>query len=118
MPGSAALATLVLRFVADRVALRPAVLAAAVVVIAGVAAGLVWRLPETGHIDPQPAAYWATCRVAVEPDPDTGPVLVAVHLTVVAERQPAFLTAMDQLRLSRLRTGATSWEAIPRRRTP
>jgi hypothetical protein len=87
--GSAPLATLVLRFVADRVGLRPAVLAAAVVVIAGVGASLVWRLPETGHIDPQPAAYWATYRVAVEPI-RIGPVRVAVHFTVAAERQPAF----------------------------
>jgi quinol monooxygenase YgiN len=37
-------------------------------------------------------------------------VLVAVHFTVTAERQSEFLAAMDQLRLSRLRTGATRWE--------
>ena len=55
-------------FVADRVGLRPAILAAAVVVLAGVGAGLVWRVPETGHIDPQPAAFSGDPRVAFDPD--------------------------------------------------
>jgi hypothetical protein len=97
-------------FVADQLGLRAAVLASAAVVLAGVGAGLFWRLPETGHLDPQPAAYWGDPRVAFDPEPDAGPVLVAIHLTVAAEKQQAFLAAMEQLRLSRLRTGATSWE--------
>jgi MFS family permease len=96
--------------VANRFGLRPAVLVAACVVLAAAIAGLIWRLPETGHLDPQPAVYWTDPRVAFDPEPDTGPVLVAVHFTVAAERQSEFLAAMDQLRLSRLRTGATRWE--------
>ena len=48
--------------------------------------------------------------MAFDPEPDIGPVLVAVHFTVAAERQSDFLMAMDRLRLSRLRTGATRWE--------
>ena len=39
-----------------------------------------------------------------------GPVLVTVEFTVAPERQASFLEAMDQLRGSRLRTGATRWE--------
>ena len=78
--------------------------------LAAALAGLIWRLPETGHLDPQPAVYWGDPRVAFDPEPDIGPVLVAVHFTVAADRQPDFLTAMGQLRLSRLRTGATRWE--------
>jgi hypothetical protein len=80
------------------------------VVLVAALAGLIWRLPETGHLDPQRAVYWGDPRVAFDPEPDTGPVLVAVHFTVAAERQADFLIAMDQLRLSRLRTGATRWE--------
>jgi quinol monooxygenase YgiN len=108
--GSQTAGALVWGFVADQVGLQPAVLAAAVVVLAGVGAGLFWRLPETGHIDPQPAAYWGDPQMAFEPEPDTGPVLIAVHFTVAEGKQQAFLAAMEQLRLSRLRTGATSWE--------
>ena len=108
--GSQTTGALIWGLVANRFGLRPAVLAAAWVVLAAAIAGLIWRLPETGHLDPQPAVYWTDPRVAFDPEPDTGPVLVAVHFTVTAERQSEFLAAMDQLRLSRLRTGATRWE--------
>ena len=97
--------------IADRVGLRPAVLAAAVVVGLGAVAALFLRVPETGHLDPRPAEpYWTDPQLAVDPEPDTGPVLVAVHFTVAAERQEGFLEAMIKLRRSRLRTGGTSWE--------
>ena len=72
--------------------------------------GLLWRVPETGHLDPQPAVYWTDPRLAFDPQLDSGPVLIAVHFTVAPERQHDFLTAMDQLRRSRRRTGATRWE--------
>ena len=95
---------------ADRVGLLPTVLFAAVATLAGVVAGLFWRVPETGHLDPEPAIYWPEARLAFEPEPDTGPVLIAVEFTVAPERQAAFLEAMRHLRRSRLRTGATRWE--------
>jgi MFS family permease len=108
--GSQTAGALLWGLVADRVGLRPTVLAAAVVVLAGAVAGLFWRVPETGHLDPQPAVYWTDARLAFDPVPDTGPVLVVVHFTVTPERQAGFLTAMDHLRRSRRRTGATRWE--------
>jgi hypothetical protein len=108
--GSQTTGALLWGLVANRFVLRPAVLTAACVVLAAAIAGLIWRLPETGHLDPKPAVYWTDPRVAFDPEPDTGPVLVAVHLTVTADRQSEFLAAMDQLRLSRHRTGATRWE--------
>jgi hypothetical protein len=107
--GSQTAGALTWGLLANRFGLRPAILSAAGVVLAAALAGLIWRLPETGHLDPQPAVYWGDPRVAFDPEPDIGPVLVAVHFTVAAERQSDFLTAMDQLRLSRLRTGATRW---------
>jgi MFS family permease len=96
--------------IANRVGLQPTVLLAAAVVLAGVVAGLFWRVPDTGQLDPQPAVYWTDARLAVDPEPDAGPVLVTVEFTVSLERQAAFLEAMDHLRRSRLRTGATRWE--------
>ena len=96
---------------ANQVGLQPTVLLAAAVLLAGVIAGMAWRVPETGRLDPQPAnIYWIDPRLAFDPEPDTGPVLVSVEFTVPPERQVAFLEAMDQLRGSRLRTGATRWE--------
>jgi hypothetical protein len=108
--GSQTAGALLCGLLANQVGLRPAVLAAAGVVLAGAVAGLFRRVPETGHLDPQPAVYWTDARLAFEPEPDAGPVLVAVHHTVAPERQADFLRAMDQLRRSRRRTGATRWE--------
>jgi hypothetical protein len=86
------------------------VLLAAGVLLAGVIASAFWHVPETDHRDPLPATYWTDARLAFEPAPDNGPVLIAVRFTVAPARQAAFLEAMDQLRRSRLRTGATRWE--------
>jgi quinol monooxygenase YgiN len=108
---SQAAGALIWGLVANQIGLQATVLLAAVVMLAGVIAGMVWRVPETGHLDPQPATtYWTDPRLAFDPEPETGPVLVAVEFTVAPERHAVFLEAMDQLRGSRLRTGATRWE--------
>jgi Transmembrane secretion effector len=108
--GAQAAGALLWGLIANRAGLRPTVLLAAVVMLAGAVAGLFWRVPETGHVDPQSAVYWPAARLAFDPEPGTGPVLVAVRYTVEPERQAAFLQAMDHLRRSRRRTGATRWE--------
>jgi MFS family permease len=108
--GSMTAGALVWGLVAEGVDLRATFLLATFLVLAGVVAGVVWPVPETGHLDPQPAIYWPDARLAFDPDPGTGPVLVIVEFTVSPEREAAFLEAMDQLRRSRLRTGATRWE--------
>lgn len=77
---------------------------------AGVIAGMVWRVPETGHLDPQPVVYWPAARLAFDPEADAGPVMVTVEYTITAEKEAAFLEAMDNLRRSRRRTGASRWE--------
>lgn len=96
--------------VANGVGLRPTVLLAAALTLAGVVAGMFWRVPETGHLDPQPAVYWPDAQLAFDPEPNAGPILVAVHYTVTPQQQEAFLEAMEHLRRSRRRTGATRWE--------
>jgi MFS family permease len=108
--GSMTGGALIWGFVAEGVGLRATFLIAAVVLLAGVVAGVVWRVPETGHLDPQPVIYWPAARLAVDPEADAGPILVTVEFTVTPERQAAFLDAMDHLRQSRRRTGATRWE--------
>jgi MFS family permease len=97
--------------IANQLGLRPAVLAAAIAVAVGVVGALFLRVPDTRHHDPQPAgSYWTDPQLAFDPQPDTGPVLVAVHYTIAPEREEGFLEAMTRLRRSRLRTGGTSWE--------
>jgi MFS family permease len=76
---------------ANQFGLQPTVLFAAVVVLAGVVGGMFWRVPETNDLNVQPAVYWTDARLAFDPEPDTGPVMVVVRFTVTPERQGAYL---------------------------
>jgi quinol monooxygenase YgiN len=67
-------------------------------------------VPSTGHLNREPAVFWPEPRLAVDPEPDAGPVLVAVHYTIAPSKESDFLTAMDALRSTRRQTGASSWE--------
>jgi MFS family permease len=108
--GSMTVGALVWGLVAEAFGLQPTYLIAAVVLFAGVVAGVFLRVPETGHLDRAPTTYWPEPRLAFDPEPDSGPVVVTVEYTVTPVREAAFLDAMDRLRQSRRRTGATRWE--------
>jgi MFS family permease len=107
--GSMAVGSLIWGVVAQDLGLRITFFIAAGVMVAGVVAGLFWRVPEIGHLDREPAIYWPEPRLAIDPGPESGPVLVTVEYTVAADREEAFLEVMDHLRQSRRRTGATRW---------
>ena len=108
--GSMTVGALVWGLVAEAFGLQPTYLVAATVLLAGVVAGVFLRVPETGHLDRAPTIYWPEPRLAFDPEPDDGPVVVTVEYTITPERETAFLDAMDRLRQSRRRTGATRWE--------
>ena len=108
--GSMTVGALIWGLVAEGFGLQLTFFAAAVVMLGGVVAGLFRRVPETGHLDREPAIYWPEARLAFEPEPDTGPVLVTVEYTVAPDREGDFLEAMGRLQRSRRRTGATRWE--------
>ncbi|HET9646904.1 MAG TPA: MFS transporter [Microlunatus sp.] len=108
--GTQALASVAWGQVTERVGVQTTFLIGAGVMVGGVLGGLFLAVPETGHLDREPAVYWSDPRLAVEPEPDTGPVMVAVHYTIPTSSEPAFLDAMEALRSTRQRTGATSWE--------
>ncbi len=107
--GSMTIGALVWGLVAQSLGLVVTFVVAACLMVVGVVAGVIWRLPETGHLDREPAIYWPEARLAFDPEPDSGPVLVTVEYTVARDREPAFLEAMDLLRQSRRRTGASRW---------
>jgi MFS family permease len=107
--GSMTAGALIWGLVAEGVGLQVTFFAAAVVMLGGVVAGLFWRVPETGHLDSEPAIYWPEARLAFDPGLDRGPVLVTVEYIVGPDREGAFLEAMDRLERSRRRTGATRW---------
>ena len=108
--GSMSAGALAWGLLAEGLGLQITFFVAAAVVVAGVIAGIVWSVPETANLDREPAVYWGEPRVAFDPAPDAGPVLVTVEYIVTPEREADFLRAMSHLRQSRLRTGGTSWE--------
>jgi hypothetical protein len=108
--GSQALASPVWGLITQHAGLRTAVLVAAVLVAASALGGLVWKIPDSQHLDRTPAAYWGPATITLEPEPQTGPVVVSIEYDVADDQEGLFLTAMDDLRLSRLRSGASRWE--------
>ena len=109
--GCLTLGSLLWGLVANQVGLQPGVLVAAAVVLVGTLIGLALRVPDTGHLDPQAGRLLAPRRGrrgtvrrrrAGPGDRDGSPS--------TPDREADFLVAMDQLRRSRLRTGATRWE--------
>jgi MFS family permease len=88
--------------------LVPAFVAAAVLMALGAATVAVWPLRDVTGWDRDLAVYWPEPELAHEADPNAGPVLVTIRYTVDPDRVPQFLDAMEQVRRSRLRTGATS----------
>jgi MFS family permease len=108
--GSQTAGALVWGLLAEGLGLQTTFFLAAAVLLAGVVAGVVWSMPEIAHLDRRPAVYWGEPRVAFDPEPDAGPVLVTVEYIVTPARETDFLEAMSHLRESRLRSGGTSWE--------
>lgn len=109
LTGSQAGGSLLWGLVADQVGLAETLVMAAAVGLCGVLAGIALPLPDTDKLDLQPA-LWPEVELAVDPAPQAGPIMVSIEYTVGPEQQATFLDAMPQLRLIRLRTGASRWE--------
>ena len=84
-------------------------LLAAGVLLAGVATLRVWPLIDTRGMDRSLAVYWPEPQLVLDPDQSRGLVVVTTTYTVAPENEAPFLQAMDHVRQSRLRTGATRW---------
>ncbi|MCO1659874.1 MFS transporter [Pseudonocardia humida] len=106
--GSQAAGSLVWGLTAQWTGLVPTFIAAAVVMLAGAATVRIRPLPDVGHWNRAAVEYWPEPALTYEPDPREGPVLVTVRYVVAPEREAEFRAAMESVRLSRLRTGATS----------
>jgi MFS family permease len=79
--------------------------------------GLVLSLPATMrvpvqdgvHLDLSPALIWPEPRVVIEPQTDSGPVLVTLEYRIDPADKQEFLAAMQELGRLRRRDGAVDW---------
>ncbi len=96
-------------FVAGRYGLGTALLAAAAVMALGIATALRWHLVTGEELDLSPSQHWPEPEFALEPDPESGPVLITVEYRVDDEHHDAFCQAMEELQTIRRRDGAARW---------
>ena len=106
--GAQALGAVLWGLLASDVGLVDAVLIAAAVLLAGLATLGGWPLLDTRGLDRSPSVHWPEPNLTFQPEPQT-PVAVATMYTVAPEREAQFIEAMQEVRLSRLRTGAIAW---------
>ena len=95
--------------VASLASLKIAYLAAAVLMLAGTVTVRWWPVHEQDGTDRSPAIFWAEPHLMLQPHLDEGPVLVSAVYRVDETNVDAFRTAMEALRGTRQRTGATRW---------
>ena len=107
--GSQALGAAIWGQVAEATSLRTTFLAAAVLMLAGTATVGLLPVYEQDGADRSPAVFWAEPHMMLQPDLNDGPVLVTAVYRVDEPNVDAFKAAMEAVRGSRLRTGATRW---------
>jgi MFS family permease len=108
--GSQAIGALIWGLVAQRTNLTLTFLVAAGLEALAVVIGVVWRVPDAPDVSPDPVTYWSEARVSAPPEPDSGPVMIMVTYTIAPSVESEWLAAMQALRRSRQRTGASRWE--------
>jgi MFS family permease len=108
--GSQAVAAIAWGLVASRSGLVTTFLLAAGILLAGAATIVRWPLHDVRGLDRDATRPWPEPTLGIDPDPDTGPVLVTNTYTIAANVEEKFLEAIRALRLSRLQTGAIRWE--------
>jgi MFS family permease len=107
--GGQALGALLWGVVGEIAGLVAAHLAAAGLMLLGAVTVRLWPLPDLRRSNQDPEIYWPSLRLTHDPDPRIGPVVIIVTYVVPAEREVAFVDAMEVVRGSRQRTGASRW---------
>jgi MFS family permease len=116
--GGQGVASVLWGLLAEHAGLGWAFVGAAVLMVAGAAGARLLPLRETAHLDRSSVVYWPEPHLAIEPEPDGGPVVVSVAYTVAPEREQRFLAAMADVGRSRRRTGAIRWGIFREGETP
>jgi MFS family permease len=108
--GSQALGALVFGAFADLLGLVQAFLIAASFAAVAAASIRTWPFLETSSMDRSTVVYWPEPQLASDLGPDSRTITVTVSYRVPTANQQPFLDAMANVRGSRLRTGAISWD--------
>jgi MFS family permease len=94
---------------AEATSLEAAYLVAAALMATGAVSVRWWPFIDVDGMNRDPAAYWPEPHLVLDPEPDAGPVLISARYRVPTANRTAFITAMQAVRRSRQRSGATRW---------
>jgi MFS family permease len=94
---------------AARVGIQTSLVIAAAGLLLGLLLVRQFSLGQGDGSDLAPSVHWPAPVVAVEPDPDRGPVLVTIEYHIAPEQTDAFAQVMSEVRRMRLRDGAFAW---------
>ncbi len=108
--GTFTLAAIAWGALANRIGLTATFVTAGVLLLAGAATALRWPLLDRDIGSRETSQVWPLPEVTMLDRAEADPVLVSQRYHVPTERQLEFFTAMTDVKRSRLRTGATSWE--------
>ncbi|AQR73790.1 MFS transporter [Sphingomonas sp. LM7] len=110
--GGMAAGSWVFGLIADTRGVETALLAAAVVQMLSVAAGLVWHLPAISQLNLDPRDSWLEPETAVPVEPRSGPIVITIEHRIAETNVPAFLAVMSERRRIRRRDGARHWALL------
>jgi len=106
--GSVALGSTLWGFAAEHTSANTALLFSGIGIAACLALPVVARLPAArGSLEAW--SHWGKLSMVTQPEPDEGPVLVAIEYRVDPEKVPEFLDALHDYQRIRRRDGATRW---------
>ena len=107
--GGQAVGSFVWGALAGLISTEVSLLAAAAVLLLGLATLPVVRLPDASRLDPSHSSHWPVPELALDPNEQSGAVLVTVEYHVVTDRIDDFLKTMEYAARSRRRSGAVRW---------
>lgn len=89
-----------------------ALLIAVGVMVAGVAMGRVWAMPDFSDLNLDPADRFHEPTLRLDLRGRSGPIMVMIDYDVAPENTAAFLALMAERRVIRLRDGARQWALL------
>jgi len=95
--------------IAEHYSSKVALLCAAVSMLLGAAVGFWLRLPDRVSVNLDPLNRWQRPDVALDLQPQSGPVAIAVEYSIGEKDLPAFLSLMERRHRIRRRDGAREW---------
>src|SRR5260370_42038689 len=90
----------------------PAFLIAALFPLVGVATFRLCPFFDVSQIDPSTAPIWAEPELAIDPQPNVGPVAIGTVYTIASANEEAFLALMQRLRRPRQRLVGQRWGLV------